>query len=405
MTKHIPKAVLSAPQNAPRGYAGTAQNSATAEVEQLSDTLKNINSEVSRVTGEVEQTANTALRKSESTEGRVFDLEQAFADAGSVVRRGGGGAQSWGQQIVSADGFAALRANPDQKHRFQVQQAITTATGSGGALIQPDVRTDPVSLPRRRLRIRDLLNPGSTGSNMVEFAKQVTRTNNAAMTSEGAEKPESVYEWERTETPVRTLPHWVPVSRQAMDDAGVLQSVIDGELRYGLDLIEEQQLLSGDGTGENLSGLITEATAFNPPFSNSGDTDIDVIKQAKAQLGNNEIEATAVILNTLDWERMTGQKDGEDRYLGGGPFGDTAERLWRMAVVPSNSMPEGEFLVGDFRRAATIHDRMDVEILISSEHSDFFIKNMLAVRAEKRLALAITMPAAMVYGELSTASS
>lgn len=206
---------------------------------------------------------------------------------------------------------------------------------------------------------------------------------------------------------VRTIAHWVPVSRQAFEDAGTLQAAIDGELRYGLDLEEESQILAGDGTGENLAGLISAATAFSPPYFESGDTDLDVIQQAKAQLAapGSEIEANGVILNTLDWERMTGIKDGEGRYIGGGPFLTTQEILWQLPVVPCNSMPQGEFLVGDFRRAATIYDRMDAEVLVSSEDRDNFVKNMLTVRAEKRLALAITMPSAMVYGELSSASS
>ena len=125
--------------------------------------------------------------------------------------------------------------------------------------------------------------------------------------------------------------------------------------------------------------------------------------QAKAQLAapGSEIVANGVIINTIDWERMCGIKDGEGRYVGGGPFINTPEILWRMPVVPSNAMPQGEFLIGDFRRAATIYDRMEAEVLVSSEDRDNFIKNMLTVRGEKRLALAITMPSAMIYGTFS----
>lgn len=418
MTKHLPKvdlaalqarvvpsAVIGTPQNGPRGYVGTPQNGDVSP-EQINQLFGDVKQQLTRIGDEVKQTAETALNKADSVESRFNDLEQMVAGQGSVTAgMGRGGARSWGEQVVNADGFNALKSNPDAKHRFQIQNAITTATGSGGSLIQPDVRTDPVQMPRRRLRIRDLLNQGRTGANMVEYAAQVTRDNQASMVSEGTTKPESNYAWERREVAVRTLAHWIPVSRQAMDDAGVLQSVIDGELRYGLELIEENQLLSGDGTGENLAGLLTEATAFSAPFSSSGDTDLDVLLQAIAQLQDAEIEPDGLVLNPVDWAMLQSLKDDQGRYLGGGPFEAAAEALWRLPVVPSNSMNRGEFLTGAFARAATIFDRMDAEVLISSEHSDYFIKNMLAVRAEKRLALAITLPSALVTGELSTASS
>jgi HK97 family phage major capsid protein len=353
---------------------------------------------------EITRIGNDYRGRLETLETRQQDLEQSLASRGRHF--GDGGAQSWGQQVVRSDAYNSLRGNADGRHRFRVEQAITSATGSAGALIPRDVRTDPIQIARRRLTVRDLLNGTTTASNLVEYARQTVRTNNASIVSEGAQKPESNYVWTRQEAPVRTIAHWVPVSRQAMDDAGQLQGVIDGELRYGLDIIEENQLLAGDGTGDNLDGLIGAATAFNPPFQASSDTDIDVVLQAKAQLAapGSEIAANGVILNTLDWERMTGIKDSDGRYLSTGPFGDTPEILWRLPVVASNSMPEGEFLVGDFRRAATIYDRMEVEVLVSSEDRDNFVKNMLTVRAEKRLALAVTMPAAMIYGSLSTAS-
>jgi HK97 family phage major capsid protein len=105
-------------------------------------------------------------------------------------------------------------------------------------------------------------------------------------------------------------------------------------------------------------------------------------------------------MNALDWERITGIKDSESRYIGAGPFMSTPEIPWRLPVVATNSID-----VGDFRRAAAIYDRMEIELLISSEDRDNFVKNMLTVRVEKRLALAITMPSALIYGSLSSAGT
>ena len=386
----------------PSAIVGTPRSE--ADPERIGGLLKDVKSELTRIGEEQATRITQQASQIEQLQTRQTDLEQALAGRGF---RGGDAPETLGSQLVSSAEFQSVNAKMSGTMRFTIQQAITSVGTSGGGLIRRDTRTDPIALPRRRLTIRDLLNPGRTGSNMVEYARQTTRTNNAAPVSEGAQKPESSYAWERAEAPVRTIAHWVPVSRQAMDDSASLRATIDGELTYGLNLQEEEQLLLGDGTGQNLEGLVTAATAFSAPFVSSADTDIDVILQAIAQLGapGSEIEATGVILNSLDWRRMTGLKDGEGRYLAGGPFGSTSPRAWELPVVACNSMPEGEFLVGDFRRAATIYDRMEVEILISSEDRDNFVKNMLTVRAEERLALAITMPSAMVHGELSTASS
>jgi HK97 family phage major capsid protein len=256
----------------------------------------------------------------------------------------------------------------------------------------------------RRMTVRDLVAPGRTESGSVEYAKQTLRDNQAAPTAEGEEKPESDYTWELKTATVRTIAHWVPVSRQAMDDAPALASLIDTELRYGLRFKEELQLLKGTGIGQNLSGLVTEATAFEEARRAVGDTELDIIKHALSQLEEAEVEPNGVILSVTDWRRMMGIKDEEDRYIGGGPFVMTPRVLWGLPVIPTNAMDEDEFLVGDFQTAAQIFDRMDPEVLISSEDRDNFIKNMLTVRAEERLAFAVKRPDALVHGNLSAPS-
>lgn len=405
----------------------------------LENVLKDVTAQLDRVADEVKRTAEDALKQTqrqgettdelkakadqlltaqqklgltheklterlENLEGRNRELEQEIAS-----RQGGGGEQrrSVGQMIAEHDdvrNFAAKGAKGTVRVQLPVRNAITSVDTSAGDLIWSDRETDIVRLPRRQMTIRQLLSQGRTGSNLVEYAKQTTRTNNAAITSEGTEKPESNYVWDRADAPVRTIAHWVHVSRQAMDDAAQLQSEIDSELRYGLMLAEELQLLKGDGTGENLSGLVTEATAYSAAFSVSGETMIDTLRLALLQASLAEYPADGIVLHPTDWARIELTKDGEQRYIFANVMQMAGPQLWGRPVVATQSMDEDEFLVGAFQMAATIYDRMDPEVLISSEDRDNFIKNMLTVRAEERLALAVKRPAALVTGDFGNVS-
>lgn len=342
--------------------------------------------------------------KLEEITSRQHDLEQKIAQ-----RAGGGGRErpkSLGQQVVESDELKAFAARGAKgTSRVAVRNDLTSVDGSAGDLIWSDREEgEIVRLPRRQMTIRSLLNVGRTTSNLVQYAKQTTRTNNAAVVSEGVQKPESELVYDQADAPVRTIAHWIHVSRQAMDDAPLLQTEIDGELRYGLDLAEETQILKGDGTGQNLSGLVTEATAYSAPFSVSGATVIDTLRLALLQASLAEFPADGIVLHPTDWARVELTKDGNNQYLMSNPANVLGPRLWGRPVVETQTMDQDEFLVGAFMMAATIYDRMDAEVLISSEDRDNFVKNMLTVRAEKRLALAVKRPAALITGDFGFVS-
>ena len=399
--------------------------------------LKEVKAELARVSDDVKRTAEDALKqakqsgdvsaevkakadeaivkqklldesqakliaKIEALETRNLDVEQKLAG----IRAGGHNAdrpRSVGHQVAQSDSLKAFVGNGARGSvRIPVKMAITSDSGSPGSagdLIWSQRETEIVQLPRRTMTIRQLLFQGRTTSNLVEYARQTVRTNAAAPVAEGAAKPESNYIWDRADAPVRTIAHFVKVSRQAFDDAAQLQTEIDGELRYGLDLVEEAQLLKGSGVGQNLSGLVTQATAYSPAFTPTSATMIDTLRLAVLQASLNEFPATGIVLNPVDWARIELLKDGENRYLWATPRGVNAPGMWGLPVVETQSMDQDEFLVGAFMTAATIYDRMDAEVLISSEDADNFTKNMLTVRAEKRLALAVKRPAALVTGD------
>ncbi|GGZ56057.1 nucleoid-structuring protein H-NS [Lysobacter xinjiangensis] len=360
-----------------------------------------------------------AAKQFKATTQRVQEIEQRIAASGGAevanrlatieqivarIDQGGGSGsapapRAWSDDLVANERFNAFVKEGAGKARFDVQAAVTSATGSGGDLVQRQ-RIGISNLPQRRLRVRDVLPVSSTTSNMLEFLKQKTRTNNAAMVAEGALKPESVLAWEAATAPVRTLATLLPATKQIFDDAPQFQSLVDNQLRYMLAEKEEAQLLMGDGTGQNLLGLFSQATAYSAPFDPAGtETMLDVLLLAMAQLAQTGYETDFIIVNPLDWTRMQMLKDGDGRYLGNGPFSDAdVARLWQTPVVPTQGMTVDKFLVGS-RLAGEIRDRQQAVVEISFDHEDFFARNMVMFRAEERLGLAVYRPEALIAGD------
>jgi HK97 family phage major capsid protein len=270
------------------------------------------------------------------------------------------------------------------------------------SLIVPQ-RADLVTVPTRPLFVRDLLTPGTTTSNAIEYPVETSDpyATAASVVSEGAKKPQSNnVSFDLRSTPVRTIAHWMKASRQIMDDVSMLQSYIDGRLRFGLGYVEEQELLYGDGTGQHLHGIIPMATAYAPAFAPALPQAIDVLRLAALQATLALYPATGYVMHPTDWAKIELTKDTQGRYIVGDPQSQLSKRLWTLPVVDTQAIAVGHFLTGAFKLGAQIFDRLTAEVLISTETEDDFIRNMITIRGEERLALAVYRPQAFTYGAL-----
>lgn len=341
-------------------------------------------------------------------ETRFGEIEQ------KMVRRGANGEmtdgrKTLGQHVIENKGVLERLLAGDKKGNVNVNietKTILSASGTWGAtasvtnsLVAPD-RQGIVPMPMRQMTVRDLLAPGQTVSNAVEYAVQVARTNAAAVVAENTAKAYSNYTWDLRTSPVRTIAHMVKASRQILDDAPGLRSTIDAEMEYGLQFAEEAELLTGDGTGQHLLGIVPQATAYSAAFAVTGETAIDRIRLAMLQGVLALYPMTGSVLNPTDWAKIEMTKDGMGRYIIGDPQGTITPRLWGIPVVSSLAMTAGTFLTGAFKYGAQIFDRMNIEILLSTENADDFEKNMISIRAEERLALVVRRPAAFITGNL-----
>ena len=349
---------------------------ATGQIsKQLQDDLVKVNDEL--------KTAGT----------RLFDLEQRLTKGGDDPAT----TKSFAEQTAED-----LQKNWDGKSsKVDVKtfhKALGSGAGSAGALVQP-MQMPGILMPGlRRLTIRDLLAQGRTTSNAVEYVRENVYTNSAAPVAEGALKPESNLTFTKQTANVKTIAHWIQASRQIMSDAPQLESYVNDRLIYGLRLKEESQVLAGDGTGDNLPGLKTVATDYDAALNFAGDTMADKIAHAIYQVSESEFEASGIILHPRDWHSIALMKDAEGRYIFGGPAAFAARVMWGLPVVATKAQTQGEFTVGGFDMASQIWDNMDATVEVSSHDRDNFVKNMLTILCEERLALAHYRPAAIVDG-------
>ena len=374
---------------------------ALEQVKKIADGAETEVKRLGGLTDETKKSADAALLKFnvlDELKARVEDMEQ------KMTRPGGAGLgdeiKSFGMQVSESEAIKLLAKKEAPSARIELK-AITTANNSAGGFIVSQRETEPVSMPRRPdLIMRDLLTvmPIDTGS--VDYPKQSVRTNAAAPVAEGTAKPYSNYGWTRATAPVRTIAHLAKLTRQALDDAPRLQAEVDAEMRYGLALAEDSQILLGDGTGENLLGLYPQATAYVTPsgITLTDPNKIDKLRLALLQASLGLYPADGIVLHETDWTDIELTKDTNGRYIFANPVGVVGPVLWGKRVLPTVSMAQGNFLVGAFKVAATLYDRLKPEVLISSENADDFEKNLLTMRCEERLGLAVKRPAALIKG-------
>jgi HK97 family phage major capsid protein len=380
---------------------------ATDEVKVFAEKVQTEMKNLGVATGETKLNADKALTEMNTISARLTEIEQ------KVARRSGGDQpseyKSFGQHVVDADTVKALLEQKNGQARVTVElkdimsgpPTWGTGVSPSNSLVMAD-RQPIVQPPMRQLVVRDLITPGSTTSNAIEYPVETDNpaVTGAAVVSEGALKPQSNITFDLRSTPVRTVAHWMKASRQIMDDVPQLRSYIDGRLRYGLGYVEETELLYGDGTGQHLLGIIPQATAYAAAFTPTSPQAIDVLRLAALQATLALYPATGFVLHPTDWAKIELTKDSQNRYLVGDPQNQIAARLWTLPVVQTPAMQVSKFLTGAFRLGAQLFDRLTLEVLISTEDQDNFVKNMITIRAEERLALAVYRPAAFIYGTI-----
>lgn len=367
--------------------------------EELTGRLEKGENNLSTLKGDVDE----ALKSMGDVKARLDAIEQKQARRAQNQEP----EKSLGERLFESDAFKQFADNPTAGNRakLNIKATITSATtdtsGAAGALVQTQRLGGIVAPPDQRLRVRDLLMKGTTDSNALEYVRETGFTNSAAAQhNEGDKKAQSHIKFDTQSVSVRTLAHYVKASRQILDDASALASYINGRLIYGLKLVEDRQLLNGDGENGNLKGIIPQATAFADKATLSTYTIIDQLRLAQLQAVLAEYPASGIVLNPIDWAKIELEKDADNRRIIGLPQGTANRTLWGVPVVETTTMGTGKFLTGAFNLGAQIFDRQQAAIAVATENEDDFVRNLVTILCEERLALAVYRPEAFIYGDL-----
>lgn len=310
-----------------------------------------------------------------------------------------------GGQFVESKAYKDMLASGRfESASFEVKEVISSQAASAGDLVVPQRVPGIIAPPESPLRIRDLLAQGGTTSNAIEYAEETLYTNAAAEAAESYQsnptsKAESAFRFDVKTASVKTIAHWVPASRQIIEDVGMLQSYVGDRLIYGLKLVEDTDLCTDivDAATDFDTNLITD-------LGIEGATQIDYLRAAILQARQAYYPVSGIVLNPQDWAAMEVLKNTTENYIWVSVNDGGVARMWRVPVVESDAITAGTFLVGAFKLGAQIWDRTGPSVRISEHHASYFIQNMIAILAEERYALTIYRPGAFVTGSFATGS-
>ena len=241
--------------------------------------------------------------------------------------------------------------------------------------------------------VADLMLSGTTSSSSITYLEETTFTNAAAETAEGTGKPEAALDFtERTDS-VRKIPVWLPATTELLEDVPMMMSYIRGRLGFMVQQREEQQLLVGDGTAPNISGILDRSGIQTQ--AKGADPTPDAVYKAMTKVRTvGYAEPTAAVFHPNDWQDIRLLRTADGVYIWGSPSDAGPERIWGLNVRITPWMTENTGLVGAFRPYAQVFRRKGLTITISTEHASYFVENKVAILAETRLALACYRPAA-----------
>jgi HK97 family phage major capsid protein len=333
---------------------------------------------------------------------RLLSVEQ------NGVSNGGGygsSVSSMGSQFTNSTAYGNFRQGDANKARFEVQNNIITG---GDVTVAPDRKPSVVGGAFAPLTLEGFLPALPTSSNSVEYTRELAFSNSAAETAEAFAKPESSITFELQSMPVSTVAHWVRISRQLAEDAPALSAYINARMAYGVDRKVDLQLAAGNGVSPTISGLLDVGNytthAYTAAHLGAIMPKLVLIRKLISDLLALGYPADAIIVNPADWtdiqlELLLAPTNAMRVNI----HEDGRPMLWGVPVIQAYGMTVDKVLVGAFGQAATVHNREGVVVELSESDSDNFTKNLITVRAERRLALTVDRPLAVLGGDLTPA--
>lgn len=321
-------------------------------------------------------------------------------------------ASDMGSAVVNSEAYQALKANgftgrfssgPIEVPWYGKSGQKATVTESASPIVTIDTQPGIHGIPFWPLRVADLFAQGTTNSTTVRYLQELAETNAAAGTAEGGAKPESSITFNSVDATVGKIATFLPVSDEMLEDVDQMQSFLNNRLDGFVKRAEDSDLINGAGT-PTLTGILN-VSGIQTSSALALDTDsvIDAIFQVITLVRTvGFYEPDGIVINPTDWAAIRLMKDTNKQYYGGGPFtgayggagGIAGDSLWGKPVVASTAVAVGTCIVGAFGTAAQIFRKRGLTVETSNSHTDFFQKDLVAIRAEIREALAVYRPKA-----------
>ena len=391
------------------------------ELKKMTETVEKMDAELTKTLSQHTTEIEKHGKASTELTGKMDELSTKLADAQAVLDDlAQKAAQGFTKQAEKPSTIGSEFMKSEQIQNFIKNQTGSakveiknTIIGEGGSpqnpidtIVAPDRLAGIVPGAFRSLNILDLIPMGVTSSNQIEYTQELAFTNNAAEAAEGTAKAQTDLTFQLINEPVRTIAHWIKLSKQVLDDAPMLEGYVNRRMVHGVQRRLQFEILRGTGTSPNLAGLSSNGrhTAFTPE---SGEIALDSLNRAKYAIIGADYQPDVIIMNPADFgaiERVKSTSSSNDYAAGNGAAlsyinGGMTPMLWGLPVVTSNDVVSGKFYMMD-SNAIQLFMRQGVTIEMFEQDTDNVQKNLLTIRGEMRGALAVYTPLAVRYGDL-----
>ena len=364
--------------------------------------------------GQLKETGDVARKTAEDVKS-LAEKHQELAGALTELAQKGvkleqkPAVKSIGQEFIESAAFKSFKDGGSTKARIELKNTILGEAGSPqdpvDTIVPADRMASIVGGAFRALNLLDFVPQGMTSSNSVEYTRELSWTNDAAETAEGGAKPESDLTFELVNAPVRTIAHWIKVSKQVLDDAPALASYVDRRLRHGVQVRLQNQIVAGNGTSPNLSGILDSGN-YTAVTAATGDNALDFANRLKYAVIGADYAPSFFLVNPTDWGAMERLKKGtsDDSYIGAeGAIGylqnGLVPLLWGLPVVMSNSITSGQMICAA-SDAMMLWNRQGVAVEMFEQDDTNVQKNLVTIRAEMRAAFSVFRAAAVRAGSI-----
>jgi HK97 family phage major capsid protein len=306
---------------------------------------------------------------------------------------------------INEGALDSLRSGMSRATSFQIKADMTMNADFSGEVVPADRVPGYKYDPTRAVHIRSLIPQGSTSSDVVRFVKESGYSDGSAPKAEGATLGQTDFDMAADNNTVEKIGAYLRISEEMLADTPQLTSYISNRVPAKLLAKEDDQILNGNGTSPNLSGITVDAADFDESASAAfyqsinNANEFDVIVAALNQLSLSEYQADKIILHPTDFHKILLLKDSNNRYLKDQVYSGLQPTFMGVPVVLNTALAAGSFLLGNFSQGTQLWIRDNVSVEFFREDGTNVRDGFVTVRCVERVALTNYLPNSFVYGD------